>query len=65
MKRKAKPNTVHARDCSTLAMTAGNERRFSKIVDDGIVKQWVGFGWVSEGPEEFPRDAKLPRVVRD
>lgn len=63
--RTARPNTVHARECSVLAMVAGNEARFTKVVDEGVVKQWVGFGWVSEGPEEYPRDEKLPRVVRD
>jgi hypothetical protein len=56
---------IHARECSSVAMVAGNEKRFTKIVDDGIVKQWVGIGWVSEGPEEFPRDKDLPRIVRD
>jgi hypothetical protein len=57
--------TVQASECSTLAMVAGgNENRFTKVVDGGVVKQWVGIGWVSEGPEEYPRDKDLPRVVR-
>jgi hypothetical protein len=66
MKTRTKsPKTVHARDCSYLAMTAGNETKFSKVIDEGIVKQWVGIGWVDEGPEEYPRDKNLPRVVRN
>jgi hypothetical protein len=69
MPRKPKPKpaypTVHARELSTIAMTCGNEKKFPKVVDDREVKQWVGFGWVSEGLEQSPRDDKLPRVVRD
>jgi len=59
---KPKTKTVRARDCSTIAMVAGNEKKFSKIVHENQVKQWVGFGWVSEGPPQSPRDDKLPRV---
>ena len=57
--------TVHARELSTIKMTAGNEKKFAKVVDDREVKQWVGFGWVSEGIAQSPRDDHLPRVVRD
>jgi hypothetical protein len=62
--RKA-ATTVHARELSSLKMAGKNAELFPKVVDDGVVKNWVGIGWVSEGPEQSPRDDQLPRVVRD
>ena len=27
-------------------MVAGNEEKFSMVIDDGQLKEWVGIGWV-------------------
>ena len=62
---KAPGNTVHASKLKTIRMVSGQEDKTPKVVDNGDVKQWVGFGWVNEGPAESPRDDHLPRVVRD
>jgi len=62
--RKSTYPTVHARELSSVRMVGHNENKFSKVVDDNEVKQWVGFGWVGEGPAQSPRDDKLPRVIR-
>lgn len=64
MSKRAKPKTVHARELSTLKMVAGNERKFTKVIDGNTVKEWVGIGWV-DLRKATPNDAKLyPMVVR-
>ena len=37
---------VKASELSTLKMTAGNEDRYSKVIHDGRLLQWVGIGWI-------------------
>jgi hypothetical protein len=34
-------------ELSNLRMTAGNEKKYDKVVIDGKVKEWVGIGWVT------------------
>ena len=54
--------TIKRSECSRIRMVAGNEKKFSRVIDDGIVKNWVGFGWVDEGaatPEDYKRYPEL------
>jgi hypothetical protein len=37
---------VKASELSKLKMTAGNEDRYSKVIQDGRLLQWVGIGWI-------------------
>ena len=37
---------VPAIELSSRNMIAGNEKKYSIVVDDGVVKQWVGIGWL-------------------
>ncbi len=38
---------VHGNKLSALRMVAGQEKKYSKIIDtDGKLKEWVGIGWV-------------------
>jgi len=61
MKRK----TVKARDCSIIAMCDGrNETKHSKVIMRGRVMQYVGIGWVDEGPAS-PQDTRKYPVVED
>jgi len=50
MKKKApapkRPKTLARRDVTNIAMTAGNENKISQIILDGVVKEWVGIGWI-------------------
>lgn len=60
---EAAPAVIEAAALSTFAMTTGGEKTHPRVICDGEVREWVGFGWVSEG-EATPADrAELP-VVR-
>lgn len=39
--------TVTHKQCDTIAMVEGGERRHPIIIDGNRVMQWVGFGWIS------------------
>ena len=51
---------VSAHKLSNLRMVAGNESTYTHVIDDGYVKEWVGFGWIilrkalSEDKEKYP-----------
>jgi hypothetical protein len=51
------------RDVSTTAMVAGNEKRFHTIIHDGMVKEWVGFGWITERTATADDLRSLPSVM--
>ena len=38
--------TVKRSALSNFKMAAGNEKRISKVILDGMLKEWVGIGWV-------------------
>lgn len=47
---------VTRKDITNMAMTTGNEKKFQKVIHNGMIKQWVGIGWVTERharPEEL------------
>jgi hypothetical protein len=50
MQLDSKPCANHALSRSavtTIAMVAGNEKFITKIIDeDGLLKEWVGIGWI-------------------
>lgn len=52
---------IHRSELSNLKMVCGNEKKFTKVIMDGIVKQWVGFGWVDV--DEVPNPDTMPTVV--
>lgn len=33
-------------ELSNLRMVAGNEKKYSKVVIDGKLKEWIGIGWI-------------------
>lgn len=45
---RKKPEPISLRAVGNLAMVAGNEKKHPLIIHEGQVKQWVGFGWVTE-----------------
>jgi hypothetical protein len=51
-------------DLSTIKMVAGGEKRYPKVVLDGRVKEWVGFGWIDLREAEQQDFLNLP-VVED
>lgn len=46
MKKKPKPVTYD--QVRTISMTSGGENKISRVIHDGVVKNWVGIGWVEE-----------------
>jgi len=55
---------VHARELSIIKMTAGNESKYSFVIDNGILKQWVAIGWVDIGPATIADKSKYPSIIR-
>jgi hypothetical protein len=55
---------VPASDLSTIKMVAGNEKKYTRVIDDGVVKSWVGIGWVEEREATTEDLAQYPTVTR-
>ncbi len=47
-------------ELSNLRMVAGNEKKYSIVIIDGILKEWVGIGWVGEGKASIEDKRKYP-----
>lgn len=62
-KKPKLPKPVKRSELSTIKMTTGGEKRISKVILDGNVRQWVGIGWVDEGPATEADKLKYPRVL--
>ena len=43
-------------------MVAGNEKKYQRVIQNGIVKNWVGFGWVNEGEATNMDYKRYPKV---
>lgn len=56
---------VKASELSKLRMTAGNENRYSKVIQDGRLLQWVGIGWVDLGTATKEDYSNYPEVERE
>jgi len=54
--------TVKRFELSRVKMVAGNEKKYSRVILDGEVNNWVGFGWVSEGAATEADRKKYPTV---
>ncbi len=55
---------VKASELSKLRMTAGNENRYSKVIQDGRLLQWVGIGWIDLGAATEEDCSNYPEVER-
>lgn len=48
---------------TNIAMVAGGEKVLNKVILEGRIREWVGFGWIDIG-EASAKDYKtLPAVV--
>ena len=56
--------TVKATELSKLRMVAGNEKIYDAVIDEGVLKEWVGIGWIDIGPATEEDHKKYPTVVR-
>lgn len=55
-----KAGTVSFKDVSTISMVNVGEKKIKKVIHDGVVKEWVGIGWVPT--DERPDPDKIPTV---
>lgn len=49
---------------STLSMVAGNEKRVRFVIDGGMLKEWVGIGWIDIRKATAADRKKYPEVRR-
>ena len=59
----SKNKTVTRRAVGNVAMVNGNEKKHPRVILDGIVKNWIGFGWVDEGKATAADRKKYPTVI--
>ena len=46
-------------------MIAGNEKKYSRVIINGVIKNWVGFGWVDEGKATAEDFKKYPTTAKE
>jgi hypothetical protein len=56
--------TVRSSELQTIRMTAGNEKKYPTVIDDGVVKDWVAIGWIDMREATKEDYEKFPVVVR-
>lgn len=61
-KRERRPKPLKRSQVTNIAMTTGGEKRISKIILDGVVKEWVGIGWIDLEPATPEDYLKIPEV---
>lgn len=57
-----KPKPVTYQQVSTIHMVEKGETTHPRVIHDGIVKNWVGFGWVEERGATEEDYNKYPEV---
>lgn len=58
-----KEKTVKASELSNLKMASGNEKKYSKVIHNGVLKEWVAIGWIELGKANKKDKEKYPKVV--
>lgn len=58
-----KIQTVKRAELTNRAMIAGNEDKYTRVIVDGTVRMWVGFGWVNEGKPSASERKTLPKAI--
>ena len=61
--RSSRPPPVPTSALSNLRMVAGNEKKYSRVIQDGHVLHWVSLGWVNEGPARSSDFEVYPVVI--
>lgn len=59
MKRK----TIKRDELSSVKMVVRNEKTISRVILDGTVRNWVGYGWLNEGRASKLDYEKHPIVI--
>lgn len=55
--------TVKRSELRTLLMVAGNEQKYGIVIDGRVVKEWVGFGWISLRKPSKDDISRYPKVI--
>ena len=55
--------TVRSSNVSNIAMTTGGEKKYSIVIDGGVVKEWVGIGWIDLNKATKADRKKYPTVI--
>jgi len=58
-------NTVPAKELSNISMVAGNETKYKIVIDNGVLKEWVGFGWLELRKTNSQDLKRFPVVERE
>lgn len=58
-------NTVKTKDLSNIAMVNGNEGKITAVIRNGILKEWVGIGWIELRVASEHDKEQYPTVVED
>jgi hypothetical protein len=48
---------------TNIKMVSGGEKDLSKVIFDGRVREWIGFGWIDIRAANASDYAKYPAVV--
>ena len=54
---------VKLSELTNMRMVAKNEAKYSIVIIAGIVKQWVGIGWVGEDKATDADRKKYPEAI--
>ena len=54
--------TIDRSELTNHKMVAGNESKYSKVILDGVLKEWVGIGWIDLGEPDDHDRATYPVV---
>jgi len=55
--------TIARSKLSNHRMIAGNEKKYSVVIVDGILKEWVGIGWIELRQATKKDKEKYPTVL--
>ena len=53
---------VQRNELSNIRMVAGNEKKYKKVILDGMVKEWIGIGWIDLRKATAKDKKKFPTV---
>jgi len=54
--------TVKAKELTIKAMARGNEKKYTKVIHEGELVEWVGIGWVPLGKATAKDKKTYPTV---
>jgi hypothetical protein len=58
-------NTVPASALTNISMVEGNEKIYKIVIDNGMLKEWVGIGWIELRKATAKDKDKYPTIKRD